>query len=121
MLSFLHCNDSIVVFVVAVFVVFSIVVFVVVFVALLFVVFVSVVFVFFVVVVVAFQNRHMRNTVSPIWAQHGLYKNSPTSESSRRLWLSEIPCWKSFPANIRRCWKLFTDYPAARNAMAAKV
>ena len=33
-------------------------------------------------------------------AQHGLYKNSPISDSSRRLWLSEIPCWKSFPANF---------------------
>ena len=43
------------------------------------------------------------------------------SENSRRLWLSEIPCWKSFPANFDAAGKFFTDFPAARNAMPATV
>ena len=43
------------------------------------------------------------------------------SENSRRLWLSEIPCWKGFPANFDAAGKFFPDFPAARNAMHAKV
>ena len=43
------------------------------------------------------------------------------SESSRRLWLSEIPCWKGVPANFDAAGKFFTDFPAARNAIPAKV
>ena len=43
------------------------------------------------------------------------------SESLKRLWLFEIPCWKSFPANFDAAGKLFTDFPAARNAIPAKV
>ena len=35
------------------------------------------------------------------------------SENSRRLWLSEIPCWKSFPATFDAAGKFFTDFPAA--------
>ena len=31
------------------------------------------------------------------------------SENSRRLWLSEIRCWKSFPANLNAAGKFFTD------------
>ena len=38
------------------------------------------------------------------------YNNQPTiltnTENSRRLWLSEIPCWKSFSGKFRRCWKI---------------
>ena len=37
------------------------------------------------------------------------------SETSRRLWLSEIPCWKSFLANFDATGKMFTDFPAAPN------
>ena len=43
------------------------------------------------------------------------------SENSRRLWLSDIPCWKSFPANFDAAGKFFTDFPAAQNAILAKV
>ena len=43
------------------------------------------------------------------------------SENSRRLWLSEIPCWKSFQANFDAAGKFLTDFPAARNAIPAKV
>ena len=43
------------------------------------------------------------------------------SESSRRLWLSEIPCWKSFRANFDTAGKFLADFPAARNAIPAKV
>ena len=46
---------------------------------------------------------------------------APLSENSRRLWLSEIRCWKSFPANFDAAGKLFPDVPAARNAIPAKV
>ena len=45
----------------------------------------------------------------------------PVSENSRRLWLSEIPCWKSFPTNFDAAGKFFTDSPAARNAIPARV
>ena len=31
--------------------------------------------------------------------QIGSRESGHLSESSRRLWLSEIPCWKRFPAN----------------------
>ena len=48
-------------------------------------------------------------------------KLSRDSENSRRLWLSEIRCWKSFPANFDAAGKLFPDFPAARNAIPAKV
>ena len=41
------------------------------------------------------------------------------SENSRRLWLSEIPCWKSFRANFDAAGKFLTDFPAARNAIPA--
>ena len=41
------------------------------------------------------------------------------SENSRRLWLSEIPCWKSFPANFGAAGNFFTDFPAAPNAILA--
>ena len=44
-----------------------------------------------------------------------------SSENSRRLWLSEIPCWKNCPANFDAAGKLFTNFPAARNAIPAKV
>ena len=44
----------------------------------------------------------------------------PVSENSTRLWLSEIPCWKSFPANFDAAGKLFPDFPAARHAIPAK-
>ena len=47
--------------------------------------------------------------------------NHRTSESSRRLWLSEIPYWKSFPANFEAAGEVFTDLPAAQNAILAKV
>ena len=43
------------------------------------------------------------------------------SENSRRLWLVKIPCWKSFPANLDPAGKSFTDFPAAENAIPAKV
>ena len=43
------------------------------------------------------------------------------SENSRRLWLSEIPCWKGFPANFDAAGKFFPDFLAARNAIPAKV
>ena len=39
----------------------------------------------------------------------------------RRLWLSEIPCWKGFPANFDAAGKCFPDFPAAQNAIPAKV
>ena len=45
----------------------------------------------------------------------------PCSENSRRLWLSEIPCWKSFPANFDAAGKFFTDFAAARIAIPANV
>ena len=49
-------------------------------------------------------------------------RNRPVfSENSRRLWLSEIPCWKSLPANFDAAGKFFTDFPAARNAIPARV
>ena len=35
--------------------------------------------------------------------------------------LTEIRCWKSFPAKFDAPGKLFTDFPAARNAIPAKV
>ena len=35
----------------------------------------------------------------------------PKSENSRRLWPSEIRCWKSFPANFdRRYWKIIPRF-----------
>ena len=37
------------------------------------------------------------------------------SENSSRLWLSAIPCWKSFPANFEAAGQFFTDFPAAPN------
>ena len=43
------------------------------------------------------------------------------SENSRRLWLSEIRYWKSFPANLDAAGKVLADFPAARNAIPAKV
>ena len=43
------------------------------------------------------------------------------SENSRRLWLPEIRCWKSFPANFDAAGKLFTDFPAAQNAVPAEL
>ena len=47
---------------------------------------------------------------------------SPWSENSRRLWLSEIDCWKGFPGkNSDAAGKWFPDFPAARNAIPAKV
>ena len=46
---------------------------------------------------------------------------SDYSENSRRLWLSKIPCWKSFRANFDAAGKFLTDFPAARNAIPAKV
>ena len=48
-------------------------------------------------------------------------EDSIFSEISRRLWLSEIPHWKGFPANFDAGGKLFPDFPAARNAIPAKV
>ena len=33
--------------------------------------------------------------------------NPLNSENSRRLWLSEIPCWKGFPANFDAAGKFF--------------
>ena len=47
-------------------------------------------------------------------------KKKNQSENSRRLWLSKIPCWKSFPANFGAAGKLFPDFPAARNAIPVK-
>ena len=41
--------------------------------------------------------------------------------NSRRLWLSKIRCWKSFPANFDAAGKLLPDFPAAQNAIPAKV
>ena len=35
------------------------------------------------------------------------------AENSRRVWLSDIPCWKSFPANFDAAGQFFTDFPAA--------
>ena len=43
------------------------------------------------------------------------------SENSRRLWLSEILCWRSFRANFDAAGKFLNDVPAARNAIPAKV
>ena len=43
------------------------------------------------------------------------------SENSRRPWLSEIPCWKGFAAHSDAAGKWFPDFPAARNAIPAKV
>ena len=36
--------------------------------------------------------------------------DSPLSENSRRLWLSEIPCWKGFSSKFRRCWKMILRF-----------
>ena len=44
-----------------------------------------------------------------------------SSENSRRLWLSKIPCWKGFPANFDAAGKWFPDFPAAQNAIPTKV
>ena len=49
------------------------------------------------------------------------YFHEHLSENSRRLWLSEIPCWKSFPANFDAAGKIFTGFPAAPTAIPAKV
>ena len=38
------------------------------------------------------------------------------SENSRRLWLSEIRCWKSSPAYVDAAAKFFTDFPAGKLA-----
>ena len=35
------------------------------------------------------------------------------SENSRRLWLSDIPCWKGFPAIFDASGKFFADFPAS--------
>ena len=43
------------------------------------------------------------------------------SEKRRGLWLSEIPCWIGVPANFDAAGKLFPDFPAAQNAIPAKV
>ena len=43
------------------------------------------------------------------------------SENSRRLWLSEIHAFKGFPANFDAAGERFPDFPAARNAIPAKV
>ena len=32
--------------------------------------------------------------------KRGGWQKGQKSENSRRLWLSEIPCWKGFPANF---------------------
>ena len=47
--------------------------------------------------------------------------NRKVWKNSRRLWLSEIPCWKGFPANFDAAGQLFKNFPAARNAIHAKV
>ena len=56
----------------------------------------------------------MTKTVTPL-------SNPIGSENSRRLWLSEIPCWKSFPTNFGAAGEFFTDIPAAPNAIPAKL
>ena len=43
------------------------------------------------------------------------------SKHSRRLWLSESPCWKGCPANSKAAGKFHPHFPAARNAIPAKV
>ena len=49
-------------------------------------------------------------------------KEHQRSENSKRLWLSEIPCWKGFRANFDAAGKLvFPDFPAARPAIPAKL
>ena len=44
-----------------------------------------------------------------------------SSENSRRLWLSEIPCWKGFRANFDAAGKLVTDFPTAWSTIPSKV
>ena len=54
-------------------------------------------------------------------ARHQDASRGPLSENLRRLWLSEIPCWKGFPANVDAAGKFLPDFPAARSAIPAKV
>ena len=41
----------------------------------------------------------------------------PLLENSRRLWLSEIPCWKAFSGTFDAAGKFFPDVRAARHAI----
>ena len=63
-----------------------------------------------------FKSAHFISIVVSPSLSHG-----QVSENSRRLWLPEIPCWKSFSANFDAAGKFFTAFPAARNAILAKV
>ena len=63
-----------------------------------------------------FQSRKEILKCFNLWALRSCF-----SENWRRLWLSEIPCWTKFSGKFRGCWKFFTDFPAARNAIPAKV
>ena len=49
------------------------------------------------------------------------FSKEKSTKCSRRLWLSEICCWKSSPANFDAAGKFFTEFPAAQNAIPAKV
>ena len=63
-----------------------------------------------------------RNAFLHFWAEIWPKKiTSRDSENSRRLWLSKIRCWKSFPANFDAAGKLLTNFPAAQSAIPAKV
>ena len=69
-----------------------------------------------------FQDRFL-TTNREKWEQNGasFRKVLFLLENSRRLWLSETRCWKNFPANFDAARKFFTDYPAAQNAIPAKL
>ena len=64
-------------------------------------------------------NRQTSRRKSKFWL--GILGALKQSENSRTLWLSEIRCWKSFPANFDAAGKLLPDFPAVRNAIPAKV
>ena len=53
--------------------------------------------------------------------KHRVFWGENISESSRRLRLSEISCWKGFPASLDAAGKFFPDFPTAPNAIPAKV
>ena len=52
---------------------------------------------------------------------HSFLSPDQASENLRRLWLSEILCWKGFLANFDAAGQAFPDFPAARKATPAKV
>ena len=92
----------------------------------------------------ASKPRVMENTCNNIWFRNQFHPGSvrirwrylrfsnlwascvdfSISENSRRLWLSDIPCWKGFLANLDATGKFFPalwKISAAPNAVPAKV